>query len=227
MATLVLVRHGRSTANASGVLAGRMAGVLLDDVGLGQAGRAAGRLASLPLARAVSSPVERCRQTAELLLAGRTDVPAVQVESGLSECDYGAWQGRTLKELATTELWRQVQGSPSTVRFPDGESMVEMSNRSVQAIRRHDAEVTSADGPNAIWLAVSHGDPIKAILAEALGMDLDRFQRLHVDPASVSVIRYGDEPRVLAMNTHEGDLSWLVARPPASDAAVGGGDSTV
>ncbi|CAN5343374.1 histidine phosphatase family protein [soil metagenome] len=227
MATLVLVRHGRSTANAGGVLAGRMAGVLLDEIGLGQAERAAGRLAPLPLARAVSSPVERCRQTAELLRAGRTDIPPTQVEAGLSECDYGAWQGRTLQELAKTDLWKQVQASPSTVQFPDGETMVEMSRRSVEAIRRHDAEVTAADGPNAIWLAVSHGDPIKAILADALAMDLDRFQRLHVDPASISVIRYDSEPRVLATNTHEGDLSWLVAASAGPDAAVGGGDSTV
>jgi probable phosphomutase (TIGR03848 family) len=151
---------------------------------------------------------------------------------GLSECDYGAWQGRSLKDLAKDKLWRTVQSQPSAVTFPDGESMRAMQDRAVAAVRRHDARVAAEDpaGVDAVWVAVSHGDVIKSVLADALGTHLDLFQRIHVDPASVSVIRYTDSrPVVLAMNTHAGDLSWLNPprkrgrRAPSGDAAVGGG----
>ncbi|MCM0618965.1 histidine phosphatase family protein [Nocardioides bruguierae] len=229
MATVILLRHGRTTANASGVLAGRTAGVRLDQTGREQARRAGERLAPVPLAAAVVSPLERCRQTARLVLdAQQGEVPSA-IERGISECDYGEWQGRALKDLAAEPLWKVVQAQPSAVHFPGGESMPTMQARAVAAVRRHDAAVQAAHGPHAVWLAVSHGDIIKALLADALGMHLDLFQRLHVDPASISIVRFGDSrPTVLAQNTHAGDLSWL--KPPASteapasdDAAVGGG----
>ena len=71
-----------------------------------------------------------------------------------------------------------------------------------------------------MWVAVSHGDIIKSVLADALGMHLDLFQRLHVDPASVSIVRYtGTRPYVLATNTHAGDLSWLKPAPKKATAA--------
>jgi broad specificity phosphatase PhoE len=119
------------------------------------------------------------------------------------------------------------------VTFPDGESMLQMQGRAVDAVRRRDAEVAAEHGDQAVWLAVSHGDVIKSVLADALGMHLDLFQRLQVDPASISVIRYTDaRPYVLASNTHEGDLSWLAPAPAKrkgsgrrsdAGAAVGGG----
>ncbi len=213
MATVVLVRHARSTANASGVLTGRLKGVHLDETGQQQAARAGERLAAVPLSALVSSPLERCRETSKALVAHQSDGLRVTTERGLVECDYGAWQGRPLKELAKEKLWKVVQSHPSSVTFPEGESMAAMSSRAVDAIRRHDALVEAAHGPNAVWAAVSHGDLVKAILADALGMHLDQFQRLHVDPASMSVVRYaGGASYVLQSNSHAGDLSWLAPR---------------
>ncbi|WP_340538443.1 histidine phosphatase family protein [Nocardioides sp. GXZ039] len=231
MATVILARHGRTTANASGTLAGRLPGVRLDDVGVEQAARAGERIAGVRLSGLVSSPMERCRQTAKALLAGREDAPRIATDKGIAECDYGEWQGRPLKELAKEPLWRVVQANPSAAAFPGGESLATMQSRAVAAIRRRDAVLDAEAGPDAVWVAVSHGDIIKSVLADALGMHLDLFQRIHVDPASLSVIHYGaDRPTVLATNTHSGDLSWL--NPPtrkrrrrkrSSDAAVGGG----
>jgi probable phosphomutase (TIGR03848 family) len=225
VATVILVRHGRTTANASGVLAGRLPGVLLDETGERQAARAADRLVGLTLAAVVSSPQERCKQTAKLLLAPRKAAghPALRIasERGLAECDYGTWQGRPLRELATEDLWKTVQRHPSAATFPEGESMVAMRHRAVEAVRRHDAAVEEAHGPGAVWVAVSHGDIIKSVLSDALGMHLDLFQRIQVDPASISIIRYTrDRPYVLASNTHDGDLSWLAA--PAEHVPRGG-----
>lgn len=225
MATLVLVRHGRTTANASGVLAGRTPGVRLDDTGRDQATRAAERLAVVPLVSVVSSPMERCRETSAAILEQQGGSPGAPVEDAITECDYGAWQGRPLKELAKEPLWSTVQAHPSAVVFPEGESMTTMQARAVDAVRRIDAEVEAAHGAGAVWAAVSHGDIIKAILADALGMHLDLFQRIQVDPASISIVRYTSaRPYVLAQNTHAGDLTWLVPSGDASDdAAVGGG----
>ncbi|MGA8258191.1 MAG: histidine phosphatase family protein [Nocardioides sp.] len=233
MATVILVRHGRTTANASGLLAGRTPGVRLDEHGEAQVKTAGERIAPVPLAALISSPMERCRQTAKAIAAQQADRPKIVVDKGLSECDYGEWQGRLLKDLAQEKLWRTVQVQPSAAAFPGGESMSTMQSRSVAAIRSRDAAIEAEHGAGAIWVAVSHGDIIKSILADALGMHLDLFQRLHVDPASISVVRYtGSRPYVVASNTHAGDLSYLVPPPqpakgrrrkPSNDAEVGGG----
>jgi probable phosphomutase (TIGR03848 family) len=224
MATVILVRHGRTTANASGVLAGRTAGVKLDETGRGQADRTGQRLAVVPLVGVVSSPLERCRQTARAILAHQADSPATSIDKAITECDYGDWQGQKLAELAKEDLWKIVQSQPSAAVFPSGESLGAMQARSVAAIRRHDAAFEAEHGPKAVWVAVSHGDIIKSILADALGMHLDLFQRINVNPASVSIIRYGAaRPDVIATNTDAGDLSWLQAAQETGDAAVGGG----
>ena len=224
MATVILVRHGRTTANAAGLLAGRADGVRLDDIGEAQANATGLRLAAVPLVGVVSSPLERCRQTAQFILNHQPGVPLTPIEDGITECDYGQWQGRTLSELSTEKLWATVQAQPSAVTFPGGESMATMQSRAVEAIRRHDAAFEAEHGPGAVWVAVSHGDIIKSVLADALGMHLDLFQRINVGPASVSIIRYGaSRPSVYATNTDAGDLSWLAGSAPAADAQVGGG----
>jgi probable phosphomutase (TIGR03848 family) len=232
MATVILVRHGRTTANASGVLAGRTPGVRLDDTGAEQAARTGERLAVVPLVAVVTSPLERCRQTTKAIVSAQAGPLRPATERGLTECDYGEWQGQSLKDLAKEKLWATVQAQPSAVTFPGGESMVAMQARAVSAVRRRDALLEEEHGAGAVWVAVSHGDLIKSILADALGMHLDLFQRLHVDPASVSIIRYtATRPYVLATNTHSGDLSWLAPKPArkgsrtrrSDDAAVGGG----
>jgi len=222
MATVLLVRHARSTANTAGVLAGRTPGVELDETGREQAARTGARLAPVPLVAVVSSPLERCRQTARAVVEHQGDAVSLTVEDALTECDYGQWQGRPLAELAQEELWSVVQRQPSAVVFPGGESMVAMHARAVSAVRRIDAAVEAEHGPDAVWAAVSHGDLIKAVLADALGLHLDLFQRLAVDPASVSLVRYTSvAPHVLGVNTGAGDLSWLRARPDGPQ--VGGG----
>ena len=224
MATVLLVRHGRTTANADGVLAGRAAGVSLDQLGRDQAALTGARLASVPLVAVVSSPLERCRQTAQLILDRQGGSLVTPIEEGITECDYGQWQGRTLRDLAAEELWSVVQTQPSAVTFPGGESMPAMQARSVAAIRRLDAAFEAEHGPGAVWVAVSHGDIIKSVLADALGMHLDLFQRINVGPASVSIVRYGvGRPSVHAVNTDAGDLSWLAAGAVPADAPVGGG----
>jgi probable phosphomutase (TIGR03848 family) len=237
MATVILVRHGRSTANTSGVLAGRTRGVLLDETGRAQAEHVGTRLASLPLAAVVTSPLERCRDTAKAIVAAqsasRPDAPGLARERSLLEVDYGAWSGRELASLAKEPLWGVVQRHPSAAEFPEGESLAAMAARAVAAVRRWDAAVEAEHGADAVWVAVSHGDVLKAVLADALGMHLDSFQRIVVDPASVSVVRYAPERAfVLMTNTHDGDLGHLrpaprkrsrTARRASSDAAVGGG----
>jgi probable phosphomutase (TIGR03848 family) len=224
MATVILVRHGRTTANAGGVLAGRTAGIELDEIGRDQAARTGERLSVVPLVGVVSSPLERCRQTAQAILDHQTGSPATPIETGITECDYGEWQGRALGELAKEELWSVVQTQPSAAVFPGGESLATMQARSVAAIRRHDAAFEAEHGPGAIWVAVSHGDIIKSILADALGMHLDLFQRINVNPGSASIVRYtSTRPDVVATNTDAGDLSWLRANAAAAEAPVGGG----
>lgn len=232
MPTLILVRHGRSSANTAGVLAGRTQGVHLDETGVKQAVAVGERLAGVRLAAVVTSPLERCRETAKEITSRQAATLRAGVDRQLSECDYGEWQGRPIKDLAKEKLWKTVQAQPSAVTFPGGESMRAMQDRSVAAVRRHDARIAAEHGEDAVWLAVSHGDPIKSILADALGTHLDLFQRIHVDPASVSIIRYTEtRPFVVGTNTHAGDLTWLTppqtkksrSRRASTDAAVGGG----
>jgi probable phosphomutase (TIGR03848 family) len=227
VATVILLRHGRTTANTGGVLAGWTPGVGLDETGVQQAQAVAERLATVPLAAVVSSPLERCRQTAELLVAGR-DL-AVRTDERLGEARYGDWTGRPIKELVKEPLCKVVQQHPSAAVFPgpEGEGLAQTQARAVAAVRAWNAEL----GKDAVWLACSHGDVIKAVLADALGMHLDSFQRIVVDPASISVISYTDtRPFVVRMNDTGGDVAALLPPPkrrrrraPSSDAVVGGG----
>ena len=224
MATVILVRHGRTTANASGLLAGRTPGVSLDETGREQAAVTGARLAAVPLVGVVSSPLERCRETARFILDRQGSTPRSTLDDDLTECDYGQWQGRTLADLAQESLWPVVQSQPSAVTFPGGESMATMQARSVAAIRRQDAAFEAEHGTGAVWVAVSHGDIIKSVLADAFGMHLDLFQRITVGPASVSIVHYGtSRPTVFATNTDAGDLSWLANTAGPGDAPVGGG----
>jgi probable phosphomutase (TIGR03848 family) len=234
VATVLLLRHGRTATNADGTLAGR-GPVGLDDLGMAQARAAGARLAAaaLPLAAVVTSPLERCRRTVELALPQAT----ATLDERFIECGYGAWTNQPLKRLAREPLWAAVQAHPAAVTFPGdgGESMAAMSARAVAAVRDWDARVTAGHGPEAVWLACGHGDVIKAIVADALGLHLDLFQRIVVDPSSITVIRYTPlRPFVVRLNDTGSDLSGLapskrrrrVSRKSTlagSDAAVGGG----
>jgi probable phosphomutase (TIGR03848 family) len=228
MSTLLLVRHGL-TEKTGPVLTGRAAGVHLDERGRKQAAAVAERIAALPVAAIVTSPLERCVDTAEYIRdaqrqAGRE--PDWHVDERVVECGYGSWTGRPIKELTRDPLWKVVQAQPSAVRFPDGEALTEVSARAVAAVRDWDTRL----GEEAVWVACSHGDVIKAILADALGLHLDQFQRIVVDPCSVSVVRYtAARPYVLRANDVGGDLAGFAPprkrRRGRSDAGatVGGG----
>ncbi|WP_199548820.1 histidine phosphatase family protein [Streptomyces sp. N35] len=226
MPTLILVRHGRSTANTEGLLAGRMPGVALDERGRAQAGGLPGRLDGVPLALAVTSPLQRCRETVAPLLSVR-DGLELHEDERIVECDYGDWSGRKLAELAGEPLMEVVQQHPTAAAFPGGESMREMQHRAAEAVREWNARVERDFGPQAAYLMCSHGDIIKSLVADALGLHLDLFQRISVEPCSVTVIRYTRLRPFLVRLGDTGDLSSLAppaapSGPEQSDATVGG-----
>jgi len=238
--TVLLVRHGL-TASTGRLLTGWTPGVTLDDRGLAQAKALAERLAPVPLDAIVTSPLERCQQTAEAIAGirdgtardgtARDEAPGQPVvEERVGECRYGDWTGKPLAELAKDPLWTVVQAHPSAVRFPgpDGEAMLDMQHRAISAIRDWNQKL----GPEATYVVCSHGDVIKAIVADALGLHLDMCQRIQADPCSLTVIRYTPlRPFVVRMNDVGGSVADLLPHrgddgTPAlgiSDAAVGGG----
>ena len=231
MTTVLLVRHGL-TATTGHVLTGWTPGIPLDDRGQAQAAALAARLAPLPLDAIVSSPLERCQQTAAAIAATR-DGQQIVTEARVGECHYGDWTGKPLKKLAQEQLWRVVQAHPSAVTFPgpDGESMPDMQHRAVAAVREWNARL----GRDATYLVCSHGDVIKAIVADSLGLHLDQCQRIQADPCSLTVIRYTPmRPFLVRMNDRGGGVDDLMPRANGhghaqdrakaeSDAAVGGG----
>jgi probable phosphomutase (TIGR03848 family) len=214
---VLLVRHGL-TAGTGTVLTGRTPGISLDERGRQQAAALAARLAGVPLDAIVTSPLDRCRQTADAIAAARDGSQvAVTEDAELAEVKYGDWTGKPLKRLAKEPLWRVVQAHPSAVRFPgeDGESMPDMQHRAVAAVRKWNATL----GNHAVYLICSHGDVIKAVIADSLGMHLDMCQRIQVDPCSLSVIRYTPlRPFLLRMNDTGGTVAGL-ARPVATEAS--------
>jgi len=212
------------------VLTGWLPGVGLDERGREQAKALADRLAPVPLAAIVTSPLDRCQQTVEAIAAARGGEPSVVTEDRLGECRYGDWTGKSLKELEKDPLWPVVQAHPSAVTFPGsaGESMLDMQHRAVTAVREWNAKL----GTDATYLICSHGDVIKAIVADSLGLHLDQCQRIVADPCSLTVIRYTKmRPFLIRLNDVGGGVDDLLPRPAAdggaavgeSDAVIGGG----
>ena len=206
MTTVLFIRHGL-TALTGPVLTGWTPGIHLDERGRAQVTALGTRLAPVPLAAIVSSPLERCLDTADAVAAGREPEPARHVDERVGEVRYGSWTGGELKKLANDPLWATVQAHPSAVTFPDGEALRDTQARAVGAVRDWNARL----GDDATYAIVSHADVIKAILADALGMHLDQFQRIVIGPASLSVVRYTKlRPYVLRVNDHGGDPIDLV-----------------
>ncbi|GAC1325702.1 MAG: histidine phosphatase family protein [Mycobacteriales bacterium] len=227
MTTVLFVRHGL-TAMTGPVLAGWTPGLHLDERGQAQASAVAARLAAVPLAAIVTSPLERCHDTAMALAAGRT--LEVALDERLAECRYGDWTGQEIKKLVKDPLWRVVQAHPSAAVFPgpEGEPLRTTQARAVSAVRDWNAQL----GPEATYAVCSHGDVIKAIVADALGLHLDLFQRITVDPCSLTVIRYTElRPFLLRLNDTGGGVDDLKPAKrkgrrrtrASSDAVVGGG----
>ncbi|OBF62664.1 phosphoglycerate mutase [Mycobacterium sp. 852002-51971_SCH5477799-a] len=215
--TVILLRHGRSSSNTAGVLAGRSEGVDLDDKGREQADGLIDRIGDLPIRELVSSPLLRCRRTLEPLADALCLTPLV--DDQLAEVDYGEWTGRKLGDLVSEPLWKVVQAHPSAAVFPGGEGLAQVQARAVFAVREHDRRLAAVHGGDVLWVACTHGDVIKAVIADAYGLHLDGFQRVTADPASVSVIRYTElRPFVLHVNHTGARLSaGLRAGPPAKD----------
>ncbi len=203
---VLLVRHGK-TPTTGKVLPGRAKGLHLGEEGQAQAERAADRIAALGKRRVkavYASPMERTRETAAPIAAALGH--KVKIERGLLEADFGQWTGRKLTDLYKRPEWEQVQKYPSGFRFPEGESFAEMQQRMVGAIQK-----LVAAHPGQTVVAVSHADPIKAVVANALGTHLDLFQRIVVGPCSISAIVYGfGGPTVLGVNSMGDDLGALV-----------------
>ena len=200
---VLLVRHGQ-TPTTGKVLPGRAPGLHLADAGREQAERAAARIAELPRVDALyASPLERARETAAPIAAARK--LRVQVERGLLECDFGEWTGRELAALSKLPEWQTVQRAPSTFTFPGGESFTAMQTRMVAAVDR-----IRAKHAGGVVVCVSHADPIKAIVAHALGTHIDLFQRIVISTCSITAIAYGTgAPVVLTVNSTGGSLAEL------------------
>ncbi len=193
MATLFLVRHGL-TAQTGRILYGQTGGIDLDDRGRAQADRLADRFAPVKLTAIYSSPLERCVQTVEPLAAAQR-LPVLP-RPELIEMDAGSWTGRTLPQLRRTKLWRTVQESPSTFRFPDGEAFVDAQLRAVAEVER----IARRHRRGRVAVA-THGDIVRIVLAHFAGTPLDEFQRIVIDAASVSVIAVdGHRARTLLVN---------------------------
>lgn len=213
--TVILLRHGLSQSNTAGTLAGRSPGVDLTERGLEQAQHIAQRLAPLPIAHIVHSPLQRCVQTVAPL--ARQLGIATEPEDRLIEIDYGDWTGKTLGDLFKEPLWKVVQRHPSAAVFPAGEGLAQAHFRAVTAVRERDRHYAEQHGHDVLWVACSHGDIIKAVLADGFGIHLDGFQRIAVEPASISVIRYAPTgAMVWRVNDTGTDLSALTT-PPKSD----------
>jgi probable phosphomutase (TIGR03848 family) len=223
--TVILLRHGRSISNTAHILAGRSEGVDLDDTGRKQAAELIDRIGELPIRAVVSSPLLRCRRTVEPL----TDALGLElvIDERLSEVDYGEWTGRKIADLAKEPLWAVVQAHPSAAVFPGGEGLAQVQSRAVAAVREHDRRLAEQHGRDTLWLACTHGDVIKALVADALGMHLDSFQRVTVDPGSMSVIRYTRlRPFVVHVN-HTGERLAATLTAPSPDGEVPPGDAVV
>lgn len=219
--TVLLLRHGRSTSNTAHTLAGRSPGVDLDDHGRVQAQALVERVGSLAIRFIARSPLLRCEQTMEPLAEALGLDPVV--DERLSEVDYGSWTGRKIGELVKEPLWNVIQQQPSAAVFPDGEGLAGVQARAVAAVREHDRRLSAEHGGDVLWVACTHGDVIKAVLADALGLHLDSFQRINADPASVSVVRYTTlRPFVIHVNHTGAALNSALSAPPAGATAQEG-----
>ena len=218
---IVLIRHAHSQANARGVLSGRLPNVSLSEKGVKQSQELAARLGSFPISEIRMSPMQRCHETIEpwLKTLPKTTQKLLLKDENLTEVDYGSWSGKKLAVLSRNKLWKTVQGNPSAMYFPEGEGLAHMQQRAMKAV--HESVNTKRIGAAVL---VSHGDVIKAIVANALGMHLDDFQRIVIDPASVTILDYSHgQARLTLMNDSRSVLHDLLAGPKRSNNLLGGG----
>jgi probable phosphomutase (TIGR03848 family) len=215
MARIVLLRHAHSVANEKNLLAGRTAGISLSKTGKEQAKDLISRLGTIQFDEVAISPLQRCRETIDPWLTSTGAKSRIVVDESVSEVDYGSWSGKTLSSLRRKAQWKIVQDFPSQMTFPEGESLLEMQGRALSGFYRLNA--VKGKGPR---LLVSHGDVIKSIVAHCLGMHLDQFQRLVIEPASLTIIDTDSgTSRLVRFNDAKGFLS---SEKSTNQSALGG-----
>ena len=215
MARIVLLRHAHSVANQKNLLAGRTAGISLSKTGKEQAKDLISRLGTIQFDEVAISPLQRCRETIDPWLTSTGAKSRIVVDESVSEVDYGSWSGKTLSSLRRKAQWKIVQDFPSQMTFPEGESLLEMQGRALSGFYRLNA--VKGRGPR---LLVSHGDVIKSIVAHCLGMHLDQFQRLVIEPASLTIIDTDSgTSRLVRFNDAKGFLS---SEKSTNQSALGG-----
>ena len=218
MSLVVLVRHAHSQANAAGILSGRRPNIALSEKGRTQAQELATRLGELKVKELRVSPLQRCIETIDPWVSTKSRIRRIE-DHGITEVDYGKWSGRTLRSLSREKLWKIVQENPSRVFFPDGEGMANMQARAIESMHL----ALSSTGTGAVVM-VSHGDVIKALVAANLGMRLDDFQRIIIDPASVTVFDFSSKtPRLLLLNDSHTKIGDLGITSTKKRLLVGGG----
>ena len=218
MSLVVLVRHAHSQANAAGILSGRRPNIALSEKGRTQAQELAIRLGELKVKDLRVSPLQRCIETIDPWVSTKSRIRRIE-DHGITEVDYGKWSGRTLRSLSREKLWKIVQENPSRVFFPDGEGIANMQARAIESMHL----ALSSTGTGAVVM-VSHGDVIKALVAANLGMRLDDFQRIIIDPASVTVFDFSSKtPRLLLLNDSHTNIGDLGITSTKKRLLVGGG----
>jgi len=220
---LVLIRHAHSEANAKGVLSGRISGVHLSATGITQSQALISRLGAISVSELRISPLERCAETINPWWEsiGKKKNPRVEIVKyeNLIEVDYGKWSGRKLAILSSHKLWKTVQNNPSAMYFPSGEGLAQMQERAMRAV--HSCNGSKKRGAAVL---VSHGDVIKSIVASCLGMHLDDFQRIVIDPASVTIIDFSSsKPRLILLNDSRANLENFINAPYRKGNLLGGG----
>ena len=222
MARIVLLRHAHSVANEKNLLAGRTGGIALSKTGKSQAEDLIARLGATNFDEVAISPLQRCRETIDPWLAADGAKSPVVIDESVSEVDYGNWSGKTLASLRRKSQWKVVQDFPSQMIFPEGESLLEMQGRALSGFYRLNA--LKGKGPR---LLVSHGDVIKSLIASALELDLDKFQKIVIDPASISVLDYSKGNfRLLHINDSTTCFDFLSDSKRSKKALVGGGSGS-
>lgn len=224
MARIILLRHAHSVANESGILAGQLSGIALSKKGAKQAVELVERIGKVEFDSIRMSPMQRCQETLAPWLESKksSGLKKFMLDENLIEMNYGSWSGRKLTALAREPLWKLIQQSPSKVQFPQGERMTAMQRRAISSI---DSAV--AEKPKGTHLFVSHGDVIKAVVADMLKLKLDHFQSLVIDPASITMLDYdGKSARLIIFNDHLTHLDKVLASARSTKTLLGGGAGT-
>jgi probable phosphoglycerate mutase len=222
--TVILLRHAHSVANEKGILAGRASGVSLSTKGKEQAELLTSRLGNARFKDIRISPLERCLATLEPWLQSQdTSVrKKILFDPNVSEVDYGDWTGKKLLALSLRKEWRIVQNTPSEMKFPKGEGLLQMQQRAEKALRQSIKKTGTG-----VSLIVSHGDVIKSLIATALDLHLDKFQKIVIDPASISVLDFSKGSfRLLHLNDLTTNFEYLSQKKRSGKTLLGGGSGS-